>query len=64
MNLLLQSVTNSFKKLAKNIASDNSAKIKDNFDKSTFKHNFSINDLVWFEDFAPLGKNPKLTPKW
>jgi hypothetical protein len=19
---------------------------------------------VWFEDFAPLGKNPKLTPKW
>jgi hypothetical protein len=23
-----------------------------------------ISDLVWFEDFAPLGKNPKLTPKW
>jgi hypothetical protein len=50
--------------LAKNIASDNSAKIKDNFDKSAFPHNFSINNLVWFEDFAPLGKNPKLTPKW
>ncbi len=50
--------------LAKNIASDNSAKIKDNFDKTAFPHNFSINDLVWFEDFAPLGKNPKLTPKW
>jgi len=50
--------------LAKNIASDNSAKIKDNFDKSAFPHNFKINDLVWFEDFAPLGKNPKLTPKW
>ncbi len=50
--------------LAKNIASDNSAKIKDNFDKTAFPHDFSINDLVWFEDFAPLGKNPKLTPKW
>jgi hypothetical protein len=50
--------------LAKNIASDNGAKIKDNFDKSAFPHNFSINDLVWFEDFAPLGKNHKLTPKW
>jgi hypothetical protein len=47
--------------LAKNIASDNSAKVKD---KSAFPHNFSINDLVWFEDFAPLGKNPKLMPKW
>jgi hypothetical protein len=50
--------------LAKNVASDQSAKIKDNFDKSAFPHDFSINDLVWFEDFAPLGKNPKLTPKW
>jgi hypothetical protein len=50
--------------LAKNIASDNGAKIKDNFDKSAFPHDFNINDLVWFEDFAPLGKNPKLTPKW
>jgi hypothetical protein len=50
--------------LAKNIANDNSAKIKDNFDKSAFPHDFKINDLVWFEEFAPLGKNPKLTPKW
>ncbi len=50
--------------LARNIANGNSAKIKDNFDKSTFPHGFQINDLVWFEDFAPLGKNPKLTPKW
>jgi hypothetical protein len=50
--------------LAKNIASDQSAKIKDNFDKSAFPHDFNINDLVWFEDFAPSGKNPKLTPKW
>ncbi len=50
--------------MAKNVASDQSAKIKDNFDKSAFPHDFSINDLVWFEDFAPLGKNPKLTPKW
>jgi hypothetical protein len=50
--------------LAKNIASDNSAKIKYNFDKTAFPHNFCINDLVWFEEFAPLGKNPKLPPKW
>jgi len=50
--------------LAKNVANDQSAKIKDNFDKTAFPHNFSIDDLVWFEDFAPLGKNPKLTPKW
>jgi hypothetical protein len=50
--------------LAKNIASDSSAKIKDNFDKTALPHDFNINDLVWFEDFAPLGKNPKLTPKW
>jgi hypothetical protein len=50
--------------LAKNVASDQGAKIKDNFDKSAFPHDFNINDLVWFEDFAPLGKNPKLTPKW
>jgi hypothetical protein len=49
--------------LAKNIANDNSAKIKDNFDKSAFSHDFKINDLVWFEEFAPLGKNPKLKPK-
>jgi hypothetical protein len=27
-------------------------------------HNFKINDLVWYEDFSPLGKNAKLTPKW
>jgi hypothetical protein len=25
---------------------------------------FNIDDLVWYEDFTPLGKNPKLTPKW
>ncbi len=50
--------------LAKNIANDNGANIKDNFDKSAFPHDFNINDLVWFKDFVPLGKNPKLTPKW
>jgi hypothetical protein len=27
-------------------------------------HLFNIDDLVWYEDFVPLGKNPKLTPKW
>jgi hypothetical protein len=50
--------------LAKNIASDQREKIKNNFDKSALPHNFEINDLVWYEDFAPLGKNAKLTPKW
>jgi hypothetical protein len=50
--------------LAKNIASDQSEKIKINFDKSALPHNFAINDLVWYEDFAPLGKNAKLMPKW
>jgi hypothetical protein len=66
-SLPLQSDTSFFKKsvfLAKNIASDRSAKIIDNFDKTALPHDFNINDLVWFEDFAPLGKNPKLTPKW
>jgi hypothetical protein len=50
--------------LAKNIASEQKDKIKDNFDKNALPHEFKINDLVWFEEFAPLGKNPKLTPKW
>jgi hypothetical protein len=50
--------------LAKNIASEQNDKIKDNFDKSALPHDFKPNDLVWFEEFAPLGKNPKLTPKW
>jgi hypothetical protein len=50
--------------LAKNIATDQGDKIKDNFDKSALPHDFKINDLVWYEDFTPLGKNAKLTPKW
>ncbi len=50
--------------LAKNIASDQGEKIKDNFDKSARPHKFTINNLVWYEDFVPLGKNAKLTPKW
>jgi len=50
--------------LAKNIAADQGDKIKENFDRSAFPHNFEINDLIWYEDFAPLGKNAKLTPKW
>ncbi len=66
-SLLPWSDTTFFKKsffLAKNIASDNSDKIKDNFNKTALPHDFNINDRVWFEDFALLGKNPKLTPKW
>jgi hypothetical protein len=50
--------------IAKNIANEQSDKIKERFDKSSFSHDFQINDLVWFEEFTPLGKNPKLTPKW
>jgi hypothetical protein len=50
--------------LAKNIALDQSENIKNNFDKSALPHKFEINDLVWYEDFTPLGKNAKLTPKW
>ncbi len=49
--------------IAKTISSDKGEKIKDNFDKKALPHNFRIDDLVWYEDFAPLGKNPKLTPK-
>ncbi len=50
--------------LAKNIATDQGGKIKDNFDKSALPHEFKINDLVWYEDYTPLVKNAKLTPKW
>jgi hypothetical protein len=50
--------------LAKNISSDQGDKIKDNFDKNAFLYSSQINDLVWYEDFTPLGKNPKLAPKW
>ncbi len=50
--------------LAKNIASDQGDKIKNNFVKSALPHKFAINYLVWYEDFAPLCKNAKLTPKW
>jgi hypothetical protein len=50
--------------LAKNISSDQGDKIKDNFEKNAVPHSFKIHDLVWYEDFSPLGKNPKLTPKW
>jgi hypothetical protein len=50
--------------LTKNISSDQGKKIKDNFDKKVLPHNIKIDNLVWYEDFAPLSKNPKLTPKW
>jgi hypothetical protein len=49
--------------LAKNISSNQGEKIKDNFDKKALPHNFQIDDLVWYEDFAPSKKKPKLTPK-
>ncbi len=63
----LQKDTSCFKKirfLPKNIPTNQGEKIKDNFDKNALPHDFKINDLVWYEDFSPLGKNAKLTPKW
>jgi hypothetical protein len=53
---LLQKIVFSQKK---NIANDQGEKIKDNFDKNAMPQNFNIHDLVWYEDFAPLGKNAK-----
>ena len=50
--------------IAKNVAKSNQDISKDNFDKHALPHSFNVDDLVWYEDFAPLGKNPKLTPKW
>ncbi len=47
-----------------NIAKDNQDNSKINFDKKALPHSFNIQDLVWYEDFALLGKNLKLTPKW
>jgi len=50
--------------LAKNIANANQDQVKSNFNKRAQLHTFKIDDLVWYEDFALLGKNPKLTSKW
>jgi hypothetical protein len=48
----------------KNIAKENQDNWKTNFDKNALPHSFNVDDLVWYKDFAPLDKNPKLTPKW
>jgi hypothetical protein len=64
VNQLWLSDTNCYKKicfLAKNIATANQQTMKSNFDKTAHPHSFAIDNLVWYEDFAPLGKNPKLT---
>jgi hypothetical protein len=50
--------------LTKNIGQQKQEGYKDNFDKNALPHSFKLDDLVWYEDFSPLGKNPKLTPKW
>ena len=50
--------------IAKNIGQQKQESYKDNFDKNALPHSFKLEDLVWYEDFSPLGKNPKLTPKW
>jgi hypothetical protein len=46
------------------IATANQQSVKANFDKTAHPHSYTMDDLVWYKDFAPLGKNPKLTPKW
>jgi hypothetical protein len=33
-------------------------------DKNALPHSLKLDDLVRYEDFTSLGKNPKLTPKW
>jgi hypothetical protein len=50
--------------IAKNIGQQKQESYKNNFDKTALPHSFNLDDLVWYEDFTPLGKNPKLTPKW
>jgi hypothetical protein len=50
--------------ITKNIAKANQESIHSNFDKNAFPNTINVDDLVWYEDFAPLGKNPKLMPKW
>jgi hypothetical protein len=50
--------------ITKNIAKDNQDNSKNNFDKKALPHLLNIEDLVWYEDFALLGKTLKLTPKW
>jgi hypothetical protein len=50
--------------IAKNISTSNTNNVKANFDKSANPHSFKTDDLVWYKDFALLGKNPKLSPKW
>jgi len=48
--------------IAKNIANVQSDKINQIFDNNAFRHTYQLNDLVWYEDFAELGKNRKLMP--
>jgi len=48
----------------KNIAKENQNTSKTNFDKNALPHLFNIDELDWYKYFAPLVKNPKLTPKW
>jgi hypothetical protein len=66
-NQLWQKDINFCKKLdfsQKNIAKAHQGNSKSNFDKNALPHWFNVDDLDWYEDFAPLGENPELTPKW
>jgi hypothetical protein len=50
--------------IAKNISQQKQESYKDNIGKKALPHSFNIDNPVWYENFSPLGKNPKLTPKW
>jgi hypothetical protein len=41
--------------IAKNIAEQKQDISKTNFEKKALPHSFNIDDLVWYEDFVPLG---------
>jgi hypothetical protein len=43
--------------IAKNISQQKQDSYKDNFDKKALPHSFNLDNLVWYEDFTPLGKN-------
>jgi hypothetical protein len=50
--------------IAKKIANKQGDKINQIFDKNAFPHIYQLNELMWYEDFAALGKNAKLMPNW
>ncbi len=52
------------RQVARQHATQQGQKYKENFDKTAASHKFKIDQKVWLSDTTALGKNPKLTPKW